>query len=77
VRNILSPGCDCGTNETVDGSQGTQIELAPTDTDGHNAARVALTEVAAKLRSKLPSIVDQMEKDMLLSAVGETFYALG
>ena len=43
----------------------------------HNAARVALTEVAATLRSKMPSIVDQMEKDMLLAAVGETFYALG
>ena len=74
---ILTVCCDRATNQTVDGTQGTQVEIAPTDTDGHNAARVALTEVAATLRSKMPSIVDQMEKDMLLAAVGETFYALG
>ena len=57
--------------------QGTQVELAPADTDGHNAARKALTEVAAQLRSRLPTILDQMEKDMLLAAVGTTFYSLG
>lgn len=53
------------------------MEIGPTDTDGHNAARKALTEVAAHLRARLPSFLDQMEKDMLLAAVGDTFYALG
>ena len=62
---------------TVNAVEGAAAGFEPTDIDGHNAARLALTEVAAKLRSRLPTIVDQMEKDMLLLTVGETFFALG
>ena len=44
---------------------------------GHNCARLALTQLAALLRAGLGPAVEELEKEMLLTALGKDLYALG
>ena len=62
---------------TVQAAGGDSVGLGPSDVQGHNCARLALTQVAALLRAGLGPVVEELEKEMLLTALGKDLYALG
>ena len=62
---------------TVQAAGGDSVGLGPSDVQGHNCARLALTQLAALLRAGLGPAVEELEKEMLLTALGKDLYALG
>ena len=62
---------------TVQAAGGDSVGLGPSDVQGHNCARLALTQLAALLRAGLGQAVEELEKEMLLTALGKDLYALG